>query len=106
MLVKMLAFLLPKNTQIFLKLFSPQWADFKPYQMLAELPCEVMVFSRQGSRITITNQSLVNLLNDDNDHCYDEGEDDDDHHRHCHEGDVRRQSSRLSEVARCQRPRH
>jgi len=42
MLVKMLVFLLPKNTQIFLKLFSPQWADFKPYQMLAELPCEVM----------------------------------------------------------------
>ena len=63
MLVKMLAFLLPKNTQIFLKLFSPQWADFKPYQMLAELPCEVMVFSRQGSRITITNHWLViNLL--------------------------------------------
>ena len=29
------------TSQVLLKLFQPQWLDFKPYKMLAELPCEV-----------------------------------------------------------------
>merc|ERR1711974_319843 len=41
-LIKMLSFLMPKSTQILMMLFSPEWLDFKPYKMLAELPCEVM----------------------------------------------------------------
>lgn len=41
-LIKLLIFLMPKSIQVLLKLFQPQWLDFKPYKMLAELPCEVM----------------------------------------------------------------
>jgi len=41
-LIKILVFLMPKSIQVSVKLFSPEWLDFKPYKMLAELPCEVM----------------------------------------------------------------